>query len=366
MAYKHFTPSSYDCTEYWYTCYCQVILALVSHVHWHTLTLTSLSVALHCSTCLHIAAFVYFAPRNRVNSRRFSTATVTRVWLVNPLTSSAWSTGSTCWVYILYVFVVFCCFWIFPTSAFLVAPQGTPEPMARVVRSPSWTPGRRTLEIGNVLQETSFWDIYIFFFFRASNTGDAPGPRLWFLLWFCCGSCCCCCRRCCGGGGGCLLLFIGWSVGRSVGCLFVSWDVCLFLSFFRLFVWLFVCLVVWLWLFGCGCGCGCGGGCGCGCVCGCMWLLWLSLLLLSLLLWLLFCCSVVVVAVVAVVVGCLLFVVCCLLVVGCCLLFVALFVVFCLPFVVCRFLFVVGCLLLVVCCWLLVFCCCRCCCSWWC
>lgn len=31
--------------------------------------------------------------------------------------------------------------------------EGTPEPMARVVRSPSWTPGRRTLEIGNVLQE---------------------------------------------------------------------------------------------------------------------------------------------------------------------------------------------------------------------
>lgn len=31
--------------------------------------------------------------------------------------------------------------------------EGTPEPMARVVRSPSRTPGRRTLEIGNVLQE---------------------------------------------------------------------------------------------------------------------------------------------------------------------------------------------------------------------
>ena len=32
-------------------------------------------------------------------------------------------------------------------------PQATPEPMARVIRSPSWTPGRRTLELGNVLQD---------------------------------------------------------------------------------------------------------------------------------------------------------------------------------------------------------------------
>lgn len=31
--------------------------------------------------------------------------------------------------------------------------EATPEPMARVIRSPSWTPGRRTLELGNVLQE---------------------------------------------------------------------------------------------------------------------------------------------------------------------------------------------------------------------
>ncbi|CAK9003945.1 unnamed protein product [Durusdinium trenchii] len=31
--------------------------------------------------------------------------------------------------------------------------EATPEPMARVLRSSSWTPGRRTLELGNVLQE---------------------------------------------------------------------------------------------------------------------------------------------------------------------------------------------------------------------
>jgi len=29
----------------------------------------------------------------------------------------------------------------------------TPEQRARVVRSPTWTPGRRTAELGNVLQE---------------------------------------------------------------------------------------------------------------------------------------------------------------------------------------------------------------------
>jgi hypothetical protein len=85
---------------------------------------------------------------------------------------------------------------------------------------------------------------YIFFFFRASNTGDAPRAAvvvpvvvlLWFLLlllssllwwWW-------------------LFVVVYWLVSRSVGWLFVCLLGCLFVSFFRLFVWLFVCLVVYL------------------------------------------------------------------------------------------------------------------------
>ena len=132
------------------------------------------NIQLHYITCLQIAAFLYFAPwdlgpqqphcelQQIFVCHRYPCLPHQPVYLVSLV-----NLINLLGLLRLYMFVVFCCcFGFFPASAFMVAAQGTPEPMARVVRSPSWTPGRRTLEIGNVLQETSFWGhVYISYLF---------------------------------------------------------------------------------------------------------------------------------------------------------------------------------------------------------